>query len=103
MCFGRYGHVLIACRALSCPELKDQSACVREGIVLTSNYCARKYGVRSAMAGWMGNMLVSELSGGKEQLINVPSHFQLCTENSFQVSKTASKRRCNRFSRQPSN
>ena len=74
-----------ACEALSRPELKDKPACVGEGMILTSNYCARKYGVRSAMAGWIGDTLVSELSGGKERLIHVPSHFQLYTEKSLQV------------------
>jgi len=74
-----------ACEALSRPELKDKPACVGGGMILTSNYCARKYGVRSAMAGWIGDKLVEELSCGKERLIHVPPNFQLYTEKSSQV------------------
>ena len=39
----------------------------------TSNYVARKYGVRSAMAGFIADKLVDELSGGKEKLTHVTS------------------------------
>jgi DNA polymerase kappa len=74
-----------ACEALTRPELKDKPACVGGGMILTSNYCARKFGVRSAMAGWIGDKLVSELSAGKERLIHVPSNFHLYTEKSLQV------------------
>lgn len=63
----------MACELLTRPELKNKPACVGGGMILTSNYPARKFGVRSAMAGWIGDALVKELSDGKEELIHVPS------------------------------
>ncbi len=63
----------MACELLTRPELHDKPACVGGGMILTSNYPARKYGVRSAMAGWIGDALVRELSNGTEELIHVPS------------------------------
>ena len=61
----------MACELLTRPELKDKPACVGGGMILTSNYPARKFGVRSAMAGWIGDALVKELTEGKEELIHV--------------------------------
>lgn len=72
----------MACELLSRPDLKDKPCCVGGNMISTSNYKARKYGVRSAMAGWIGDKLVEELSGGKEKLIHVPSNFQLYREKS---------------------
>ncbi|CAB9527277.1 DNA polymerase IV [Seminavis robusta] len=72
----------MACELLSRPHLKDKPCCVGGGMISTSNYKARKYGVRSAMAGWIGDKLVEELSGGKETLIHLPSNFQLYKQKS---------------------
>ena len=65
------------CELLTRPELKEVPACVGNGMILTSNYKARRYGVRSAMPGFIGDKLVEELSDGKEKLIHVSSHFDL--------------------------
>lgn len=75
----------MACELLRYPHLKDRPACVGSGMILTSNYCARQYGVRSAMAGWIGDKLVEELSEGKEKLTHVPSDFALYREKSVIV------------------
>jgi len=72
----------MACELLSRPDLKDVPACVGGSMITTSNYKARRYGVRSAMAGWIGDKLVSELSNGKERLVHVPHHFDLYREKS---------------------
>lgn len=72
----------MSCELLSKPHLKDRPACVGRGMILTSNYTARTYGVRSAMAGWIGDKLVEELSGGQEKLVHVPSNFTLYKEKS---------------------
>jgi DNA polymerase kappa len=72
----------MACELLTYPELKDRPACVGRGMILTSNYLARRYGVRSAMAGFIGDKLVAELSQGKERLIHVPSNFDLYKQQS---------------------
>ncbi|GMH53123.1 hypothetical protein TrST_g1685 [Triparma strigata] len=42
-------------------KITDVPAAVGGGVVTTSNYKARKYGVRSAMAGFIAEKLVSEL------------------------------------------
>ena len=39
----------MACELLNRPDLNDKPACVGRGMILTSNYVARRYGVRSAM------------------------------------------------------
>lgn len=90
----RSAHVVVdmdmfymACELLSKPELADRPACVGSGMILTSNYKARTYGVRSAMAGWIGDVLVHELSGGREKLIHVPSNFALYKEKSRVVRR----------------
>lgn len=72
----------MACELLSRPDLHDVPACVGGNMITTSNYKARRYGVRSAMAGWIGDKLVSELSNGKERLVHVPHHFDLYREKS---------------------
>ncbi len=72
----------MACELLNRPELNDKPACVGRGMILTSNYVARRYGVRSAMAGFIGDKLVEELSKGKEKLIHVRSNFDLYKEKS---------------------
>ena len=78
----------ISCETLSRPELRDVPACVGMGMICTSNYRARRYGVRSAMAGFIGDKLVSELSGGKERLIHVPNNFDLYRRKAAQVRAT---------------
>jgi DNA polymerase kappa len=77
----------MACELLTRPDLEKQPACVGKGMILTSNYLARRYGVRSAMAGWIGDKLVEELSNGKEHLVHVPSNFALYNEKSLVVRK----------------
>ena len=75
----------MSCELLSRPDLQNVPACVGRGMILTSNYCARRYGVRSAMAGWIGDKLVEELSDGKEKLMHVPSNFDLYTKKAHEV------------------
>ncbi|KAL7566714.1 hypothetical protein ACA910_017770 [Epithemia clementina (nom. ined.)] len=75
----------MACELLTRPDLVDKPACVGGSMITTSNYVARRYGVRSAMAGWIGDKLVEELSGGKEKLIHVKSNFALYKEKSLVV------------------
>mmetsp|Transcript_7307 Transcript_7307/g.21185 ORF Transcript_7307/g.21185 Transcript_7307/m.21185 type:complete len:857 (-) Transcript_7307:609-3179(-) len=72
----------MACELLSRPDLNHKPACVGRGMILTSNYVARRYGVRSAMPGFIGDKLVEELSGGRERLIHVRSNFDLYKEKS---------------------
>ena len=75
-----------SCAALSLPKSYEQLPCVVGGsMILTSNYAARKYGVRSAMAGWIADKLVEELSQGREKLIHVKSDYALYKEKSKQV------------------
>jgi DNA polymerase kappa len=81
----------MACELLTRPELKDKPCCVGGGMITTSNYVARKYGVRSAMAGFIADKLVEELSGGKEKLIHIPNNFHLYTEKSHEVRKVLSE------------
>ena len=75
----------MSCELLSRPDLNDKPAVVGRGMVLTSNYVARRYGVRSAMAGWIADKLVEELSNGKEKLVHVPSNFDLYTSKAHEV------------------
>ena len=75
----------MACELLTRPDLKDRPSCVGRGMILTSNYAARRYGVRSAMPGFIGDKLVEELSKGKEKLIHVRSNFDLYKAKSKQV------------------
>lgn len=72
----------MACELLTHPQLRDKPACVGGGLILTSNYRAREYGVRSAMAGYIGDSLVRELSGGLEELVHVKANYQLYQEKS---------------------
>lgn len=52
----------IACEILEKPELKDKPCAVGSMQMLsTSNYVARKYGVRSAMPGFIAKELCPEL------------------------------------------
>mmetsp|Transcript_23338 Transcript_23338/g.67289 ORF Transcript_23338/g.67289 Transcript_23338/m.67289 type:complete len:678 (+) Transcript_23338:108-2141(+) len=75
----------MSCELLSRPDLNDKPAVVGGGMVLTSNYVARRYGVRSAMAGWIADKLVEELSNGKEKLVHVASNFDLYTRKAHEV------------------
>ena len=77
----------MACELLTRPDLADKPACVGGSMITTSNYVARRYGVRSAMAGWIGDKLVEELSGGKETLIHLDSNFELYKEKSAIVKQ----------------
>jgi DNA polymerase kappa len=75
----------MACELLDKPHLKNVPACVGQGMILTSNYAARKFGVRSAMPGWIGDKLVEELSNGRQRLAHVASNFDLYKQKSVQV------------------
>ena len=55
------------------------------GMILTSNYEARKYGVRSAMAGFIADQLVTELSNGKVKLLHLKSDHKYYAAKSAQV------------------
>jgi DNA polymerase kappa len=72
----------MACELLARPELVHKPACVGGSMISTSNYVARRYGVRSAMAGYIGDKLVHELSNGREKLIHVPHNFELYRQKS---------------------
>ncbi|KAK1738411.1 hypothetical protein QTG54_011080 [Skeletonema marinoi] len=54
-------------------------------MISTSNYVARKYGVRAAMPGYLGSTLVKEISEGKETLTFVKSDFKLYKRKSAEV------------------
>lgn len=56
-------------------------------MISTSNYAARKYGVRAAMPGYLGKLLVDELSGGKESLTFVKSDYELYQRKSEEVRR----------------
>ena len=71
-----------ACELLSKPHLKELPCCVGQSMITTSNYPARKFGVRSGMAGWIADKLVEELSNGRQKLIHVPNNFSLYQEKS---------------------
>lgn len=76
----------ISCHILSNPVLATIPACVGgSSMISTSNYVARRYGVRAAMPGYLGSMLVKELSGGKETLTFVKSDFELYKKKSSEV------------------
>jgi len=77
----------MACEILKRPGLRDVPACVGHSLISTSNYLARKYGVRSAMAGYIGDALVKELSDGKEELVHVSSNFDLYKTKSTEVKQ----------------
>ncbi|KAL7552403.1 hypothetical protein ACHAWF_015638 [Thalassiosira exigua] len=76
----------ISCHVLDHPHLARVPACVGgTSMISTSNYIARKYGVRAAMPGYLGKRLVDELSGGKESLTFVKSDFALYKKKSAEV------------------
>ena len=76
----------ISCHILDNPHLAEVPACVGgTSMISTSNYVARKYGVRAAMPGYLGSKLVSELSNGKEKLTFVKSDFSLYRKKSAEV------------------
>jgi DNA polymerase kappa len=81
----------MACELLTRPEIHQRPACVGSGMILTSNYKARRYGVRSAMPGFLGDKLVEILSQGKEQLVHVPHHFDLYQRKSKEVLQILSQ------------
>lgn len=53
--------------------------------ISTSNYIARRYGVRAAMPGYLGSALVKELSNGTETLTFVKSDYELYKRKSAEV------------------
>jgi DNA polymerase kappa len=76
----------ISCHALENPTLANVPSCVgNSSMISTSNYVARKYGVRAAMPGYLGTKLVHELSGGTEKLTFVEHDFVLYGRKSNEV------------------
>ena len=76
----------ISCHILNRPELDESPCCVGGAkMISTSNYKARRYGVRAAMPGYIGQVLVKELSGGNECLTFVKSDFKLYQSKSTEV------------------
>lgn len=76
----------ISCHILDNPELDESPCCVGgPKMISTSNYKARRYGVRAAMPGFIGQVLVKELSGGSECLTFVKSDFKLYHSKSAEV------------------
>ncbi|CAD8158227.1 unnamed protein product [Paramecium octaurelia] len=59
----------VACELLDKPELKDKPVAVGQSIISTANYVARKYGVRSAMPGFVAKKLCPDI-------IFIPCHFE---------------------------
>ena len=76
----------ISCHVLNQPHLANIPACVGgSSMISTSNYVARRFGVRAAMPGYLGSTLVKELSGGKDTLTFVQSDFSLYKMKSAEV------------------
>lgn len=80
----------MACELLQNKELasinESQPACVGgTGMILTSNYYARKYGVRAAMPGYIASKLVTKLSNGKETLVFCKPNYSLYKQKSLEV------------------
>ncbi|TGO41758.1 hypothetical protein BHYA_0017g00680 [Botrytis hyacinthi] len=67
-----------AVEELDRPELKDVPFSVGKGVVTTCNYHARRFGVRSAMAGFIAKKLCP-------QLIQVPLNFNKYTAKAQEV------------------
>lgn len=67
-----------AVEELDRPELKDVPFSVGKGVVTTCNYHARRFGVRSAMAGFIAKRLCP-------QLIQVPLNFNKYTAKAQEV------------------
>ena len=83
----------MACELLSRPDVTPTTpACVGgNSMITTSNYAARRYGVRAAMPGYIGAALVQQLSKGKDSLIFCPLNFDLYKEKSVQVRQVLSE------------
>lgn len=76
----------ISCHILDNPRLSNIPACVGgTSMISTSNYVARKYGVRAAMPGYLGSKLVDEISDGEETLTFVKHDFGLYKKKSAAV------------------
>ncbi|KAI9862385.1 MAG: hypothetical protein M1824_001378 [Vezdaea acicularis] len=67
-----------ACEELERPELKDVPMAVGQGVLTTCNYHARKFGCRSAMAGFVAMKLCP-------QLICLPLDFDKYTAKAHEV------------------
>merc|ERR1711937_233381 len=68
-----------ACEERENPELEGKLFDVGDNSMLsTSNYEARKYGIRAAMPGYIGKVLARRLA--KKELIIVPSNYRLYSE-----------------------
>ena len=78
---------------LSRPDItEDMPACVGgPSMILTSNYAARRFGVRSAMPGYIGEALVQQLSQGRQKLRYCPSNFELYKAKSMQMRQALSE------------
>ncbi|KAL3797709.1 hypothetical protein HJC23_000254 [Cyclotella cryptica] len=78
----------ISCHILTQPALATIPAAVgSSSMISTSNYIARQYGVRAAMPGYLGRLLVEELSDGKESLTLVRSDYGLYRRKSEEVRR----------------
>jgi hypothetical protein len=77
----------MACELLSRPDITDTTpACVGgPSMITTSNYAARRYGVRAAMPGYIGAALVHQLSKGRDKLIFCPMNMDLYKQKSLLV------------------
>lgn len=67
-----------AVEELDRPELKDVPFAVGKGVVTTCNYVARKFGIRSAMAGFVADKLCP-------QLVHIPLNFEKYTAKAKEV------------------
>jgi DNA polymerase kappa len=82
----------MACELLDKPHLRDVPAVVGgPSMICTSNYVARKFGVRSAMPGYIGEALVDQLSGGKLKLVYCKLNFDLYKAKSKIMRETLSE------------
>ena len=80
----------MACELLHRPDISPTTPAVVGGssMIMTSNYAARRFGVRSAMPGYIGAALVERLSKGKEKLVFCASNFDLYKRQSGIVQST---------------
>lgn len=67
-----------AVEELDRPELKDVPFAVGKGVITTCNYVARKFGIRSAMAGFVADKLCPGL-------VHIPLNFEKYTAKAKQV------------------
>lgn len=83
----------MACELLTRPDITDNMpACVGgTNMICTSNYAARRYGVRAAMPGYIGQALVRQLSKGRKSLVFCKLNYALYQEKSLLVRQALSE------------